>query len=135
MAFGLELRRPVLDHRVVEFAAKVPADQKVRLRRSRCFLRRAYQGRLPDRILRRHRGGFGPPVGRWFGGDLQAAARDLLLGPSARSYDYLNRDAVVAVLKIDRSGQRNYDALIWTLLVLELWLRGLPSRGGARVAA
>jgi asparagine synthase (glutamine-hydrolysing) len=134
MAFGLELRSPFLDHRVVEFAAAVPADQKVRLRRARCFLRRAYRGRLPNRTLGRRRGGFGPPAGRWFRGDLQAAARDLLLGESARSRDYLNRDAVAAVLKIDRSGQRNYDRLIWTLLVLEIWLRGRPGRRQAREA-
>ncbi len=134
MASGLELRSPFLDHRIVEFAARLPVRRKVGLRTGKLFLRRLYRGRLPEAVLRRRKAGFGLPLDHWFRGDLYGAAADLLLGPAARSRDYLNRDAVAAVLKIHRSGQRNYDEMIWTLLVLELWLRrrGAP---GARAAA
>jgi asparagine synthase (glutamine-hydrolysing) len=134
MAFGLELRSPFLDHRVVEFAATVPAHLKVRAGRGKWFLRRVYRGRVPDSVLRARKAGFGMPIDHWFRGDLHAAAADLLLGAGARSRDYLNREAVAAVLKIHRSGQRNYDEMIWTLLVLEIWLRGraaLPARRAA----
>jgi asparagine synthase (glutamine-hydrolysing) len=134
MAFGLELRSPFLDHRVVEFAARLPAGRKVGLRTGKIFLRRLYRGRIPAAVLRRRKAGFGLPIDHWFRGDLHAAAADLLLGPAARSRDYLNRDAVAAVLKVHRSGQRNYDEMIWTLLVLELWLRRRPG-AGARAAA
>ncbi len=134
MAFGLELRSPFLDHRVVEFAASVPSRLKVRARAGKWFLRRAYRGRIPDRVLRAGKAGFGMPIDHWFRGDLGGAAHDLLLGGDARSRVYLKRDAVAAVLKIHRSGQRNYDEMIWTLLVLEIWLRQ-TARKGLGVAA
>jgi len=127
MAFGLELRSPFLDHRLVEFAAGVPSESKVRGRTGKWFLRRVYRGRFPDAILAARKTGFGIPIDHWFRGDLHRVARDLLLGYGARTRDYLNRDAVAAVLKIHRSGQRNYDEMIWTLMVLELWLRGLAA--------
>ena len=128
MAFGLELRSPFLDHRVVEFAASVPPRLKVRRGRGKWFLRRLYRGRLPHTVLRSRKAGFGLPLDHWFRRDLHVMARDLLLDAGARSRVYLRRDAVAAVLRIHRSGQRNYDELIWTLLVLELWLRTLTPR-------
>jgi asparagine synthase (glutamine-hydrolysing) len=128
MAFGLELRSPFLDHRVVELAATVPPQLKVRGGRGKWFLRRIYRGRLPDRILRAPKRGFGLPLDHWLRGGLHVVAQDALLGADARTRAYLNRDAVAAVLRIHRSGQRNYDEMIWTLLVLEIWLRGLARR-------
>jgi hypothetical protein len=61
-------------------------------------------------------------------------AHDLLLTYGSCTRTYLNRDAVAAVLKIHRSGQRNYDELIWTLIVLELWLRGVAARRSRKAA-
>jgi asparagine synthase (glutamine-hydrolysing) len=134
MAFGLELRSPFLDHRVVEFAAAVPATLKVRGGNGKWILRRAYRGRIPEGVLRARKAGFGMPIDHWFRGGLHAMAHDLLLGADARSRLYLNRDAVAAVLKIHHAGQRNYDEMIWTLLVLEFWLRSRADRS-AREAA
>jgi asparagine synthase (glutamine-hydrolysing) len=134
MAFGLELRSPFLDHRLVEFAATVPSRLKVSGRIGKKFLRRLYRGRIPAVVLKARKAGFGMPIDRWLRGGLHGLARDLLLGPGARSRDYLKQDAVAAVLKIHRSGQRNYDEMIWTLLVLEIWLRGRRP-GSAREAA
>jgi asparagine synthase (glutamine-hydrolysing) len=134
MAFGLELRSPFLDHRVAELAAIVPDHRKVRGRSGKWFLRRVYRGRLPDSILKARKAGFGLPIDHWLRGDLHQVARDLLLGYGARTRTYLNHNAVAAVLKIHRSGQRNYDEMIWTLLVLELWLRDLDERRSGRAA-
>ena len=128
MASGLELRSPFLDHRVLEFAATVPGRMKVRGRCGKWFLRRLYRGRLPGAILRARKAGFGIPLDKWLRGDLQAVAHDLILSPGSRSRAYLNRDSVAAVLKIHRAGQRNYDEMIWTLIVFELWLRRLAER-------
>ncbi|MFQ5877313.1 MAG: asparagine synthase (glutamine-hydrolyzing) [Acidobacteriota bacterium] len=135
MAFGLEIRSPFLDHRVVEFAATVPVRQKVRGGRGKWFLRQVYRGRFPGGVLRGRKAGFGMPIDHWLrGDDLHGTARDLLLGYGARSRAYLNREAVAAVLRIHRSGQRNYDEMIWTLVIFELWLRELGARR-AREAA
>ena len=103
-------------------------------RTGKWFLRHAYRGRIPDVVLRARKAGFGLPIDHWFRGRLHETAADLLLGADARSRVYLKRDAVAAVLKIHRSGQRNYDEMIWTLLILELWLREIR-RGVGREAA
>src|SRR5262249_52421958 len=129
MAFGLELRSPFLDHRVVEFAATLPASWKIRGDGGKWFLRRVYRGHIPEVVRRARKAGFGMPIDHWFRDELHGQAHDLLLGPGALSRDYLKPDSVGAVLKIHRMGQRNYDEMIWTLLVLELWLR---SRRGSR---
>jgi len=134
MAFGLELRSPFLDHRVVEMAARLPGRFKVRGGSSKWFLRRLYRSRLPASILKARKSGFGLPLDHWLRGDLHAVARDLLLSGGACSRTYLNPDAVGAVLKIHRTGQRNYDELIWTLIVLELWLRGVAARHSRKAA-
>src|SRR5207249_4561924 len=107
---------------------------KVRGRRGKWFLRRAYRGRIPDSVLKARKSGFGMPIDHWFRGDLGGAAQDLILGPGARTREYLKHESVAAVLKIHRSGQRNYDEMIWTLLILELWLREIR-RGVGREAA
>ncbi len=134
MAFGLELRSPFLDHRVVEFAAALPASWKVRGQGGKWFLRRVYRGRIPDSVRRARKSGFGLPIDHWFRNGLREPAHDLLLGPGALSKAYLNPDSVGAVLKIHRLGQRNYDEMIWTLLVLELWLRSRQKRPRSEAA-
>jgi len=134
MAFGLEVRSPFLDHRVVEFAASLPAACKIDARGGKRFLRRAYRGHIPESVRRGRKKGFGLPIDHWFRAGLHDAAQDLLLGPGALSRAYLNPDSVAAVLRIHRLGQRNYDEMIWTLLVLELWLRSrrdTPAREAA----
>ncbi|HEU4403469.1 MAG TPA: asparagine synthase (glutamine-hydrolyzing) [Candidatus Polarisedimenticolia bacterium] len=128
MAFGVELRSPFLDHRVVEFAAGLPPQLKVRTRGGKWFLRRVYRSHMPESVLKAKKAGFGLPLDHWFRGDLYGVAADLLLGTGAESRANLKRDAVAAVLAIHRSGQRNYDEMIWTLLVLEIWLRDLKRR-------
>jgi len=134
MAFGLEIRSPFLDHRVVEFAASLPSACHVGLRGGKRFLRRVYRGHIPEGVRRARKKGFGMPIDHWFRSGLHGAAHDLLLGPGARSRSYLNPDSVAAVLRIHRLGQRNYDEMIWTLLVLELWLRS-RHESSAREAA
>ena len=128
MAFGLELRSPFLDHRIVEFAATLPPEWKVRGRGGKWFLREVYRGHIPESVRRARKAGFGLPIDHWFRDGLREPAHDLLLGPQALSREYLKADSVGAVLKIHRMGQRNYDEMIWTLLVLELWLRSRRSR-------
>ncbi|HYS06568.1 MAG TPA: asparagine synthase (glutamine-hydrolyzing) [Candidatus Dormibacteraeota bacterium] len=134
MAFGLELRSPFLDHRVVEFAAALPPGWKVRGSGGKWFLREVYRGHIPESVRRARKAGFGMPIDHWFRDGLREPAHDLLLGRGALSREYLRADSVGAVLKIHRMGQRNYDEMIWTLLVLELWLRsrrGRPAREAA----
>src|SRR5207249_9249039 len=78
MAHSLELRAPLLDHRVVELGLALPRTLKIRGLTGKVALRRAFADDLPRQILRRGKTGFGVPLGRWFREDLRELARDVL---------------------------------------------------------
>ncbi len=83
MAYALEARSPLLDHQLMEFAASIPADLKVRGREKKWIFRQALRGWLPDEILDRPKQGFTVPVGDWFRTDLREMLRDVLLDPGS----------------------------------------------------
>ena len=89
MAHGLECRGPFLDHRVVELAAAMPMDRKLRLRagRSKVVLKQAFADLLPQAIGTRRKMGFGVPLGRWFQDELKHELRAVLLDPIAWTGD------------------------------------------------
>ena len=88
MAHSLEARSPLLDHELMEFAASIPAELKVRGTREEVVLRDALRGWLPDEILDRPKQGFGVPLGDWLRGDLRDWARDVLLDPATLDRGY-----------------------------------------------
>lgn len=126
MAHALEVRCPLLDTQVVEFAARLPARALVRLRGKR-ILRRAVSDLVPRAILRRTKRGFGLPLRRWMKRDLSAMVRDVLLDRTARQRGlFESREVERLVASIDR----DYAApdRVWTLLMLELWFRTFIDR-------
>jgi asparagine synthase (glutamine-hydrolysing) len=121
MAHGLEARSPLLDHPLVEFAARLPSRYKLG-RTGKFVLRRAVEDLLPTEILRRPKKGFGVPLGRWFRGELRGYLEDMLLSPRARARPFF--DPVAVRRLIDTHGtRRDRSAQLWALLVLELWAR------------
>src|SRR5258706_5500911 len=104
MAHGLETRVPLLDHRLVEFAATIPADLRLRDGVTKHILKRAMRGRLPDSIIDRPKQGFAVPLGRWFRGRLDGIVRDLLLSTKSRSRGILSETYVETL--IERYGAR-----------------------------
>jgi asparagine synthase (glutamine-hydrolysing) len=123
MAASLEARSPFLDHKLVELAARIPSNLKLRGTTTKHILKVAAAGLLPDDIIHRQKHGFGVPVGRWFREDLRAYARDVLLDPSALARGYFRESTVRQLLDEHTSGQRNYGQQIWTLLTFEWWHR------------
>ena len=87
MAHSIETRVPLLDHKLVEFAATIPPEMNLRGGTTKYVLKRAMRGILPDRIIDRPKHGFAVPLGYWFRGKLGAYVRDLLLGDSAGAAD------------------------------------------------
>src|SRR5687767_10359481 len=85
MAVSLEAREPLLDHKLLEFAARVPSGLKLRNGRSKYLLRRALERRVPASILDRGKQGFAAPIGEWLRGPLAPMASDLLLDGRLRS--------------------------------------------------
>ena len=125
MAHGLECRGPFLDHRVVELAAAMPLDRKLRFRpgRSKVVLKRAFADLIPGPIQTRRKMGFGVPVGRWFQNELRAELSEILLDRSTLDRGLFRPEAVQALVEDHVAGRREHGNRLWALVMLELWLR------------
>ena len=125
MAHSLECRAPFLDHRVVELAAAMPLDRKLRFRpgRSKVVLKRAFADLLPPPIRTRPKMGFGVPVGRWFRTELEQELREILLDRSTLDRGLFRAETVRNLIAEHRDGRREHGHRLWALLMLELWFR------------
>ena len=133
MAVSLEARVPLLDHHLVEFAASVPVDLKIRGGRGKYLLRRFLQGRVPQAVVDRPKQGFSIPTAEWLRGPLAPMTSDLLLGPTFRSRGIFSPAEVGRLWQEHRSGRRDHRHRLWSLLMLELWFRQFVD-GRAQVA-
>lgn len=121
MAASLEARSPFLDHVLVEFAATMPADLKLRGRTTKYILKRAVAGLLPPGVVDRPKHGFGVPIGKWFRTGLREYLSDMLLSKRAVERGLLRPAAVEALVQEHLSGQRDHGQSLWALLMLEAW--------------
>jgi asparagine synthase (glutamine-hydrolysing) len=121
MAVGLETRVPLLDHKLIEFAATVPASLKLRAARTKHLLRRALERRVPRAILERPKHGFEAPTGEWLRGPLSQMVNDLLLGRRFAERGVFEPAAVRWMWDEHRLGLRDHRHRLWSLLMLELW--------------
>jgi asparagine synthase (glutamine-hydrolysing) len=122
MAHSIEARPPLLDHRLVEFAATIPPELRYRDGTTKYLFKQALRGILPDRIIDRRKQGFAVPLARWFRGELSGYARDVLLSASSRQRGVLNPATVERWLQLHQRG-RDLDLQLWTMLSFELWCR------------
>jgi asparagine synthase (glutamine-hydrolysing) len=134
MANSLEGRSPFLDHHLVEFAASLPSDLKLRGGTSKYLLKRAFRGTLPSSILRRGKRGFAVPIGRWFRGELRDFLRDHLLSRPFAEAGLFNPAAVRRLVDEHQSARVDHSHHLWILLMFELWRREF-STGITRVRA
>ena len=123
MAHALETRSPMLDTAVVEYAATLPAEFKIRGRTLKYVLKKSFEDLLPPWIAKRPKHGFGVPMDRWFQGELATVYRDTVLSSNALSSPYVDSAAALRLLEENLSGKRAHGARLWALLNLELWLR------------
>lgn len=123
MAHGLEVRQPFLDYRVVEFAARLPVKLKFRRGRGKRLLEDAFGTSIPKSIFRRPKMGFGIPIAQWFRGELKPLVHDTILASDARIAAFLRTEAVTQLVAAHESGQQNHGYRLWSLLILEQWLR------------
>jgi asparagine synthase (glutamine-hydrolysing) len=134
MAHSIEARPPLLDHHLVEFAATVPAQFRLRNGTTKYLFKRAMRGLLPDAIIDRPKHGFAVPIAHWLRGELAGFARDLLLSPTCRQRGMFEPQYVARLLQLNQRG-RNLDLQLWTLLSFELWCRRFLDRAPARATA
>jgi asparagine synthase (glutamine-hydrolysing) len=123
MLTSLESRVPLLDHVVMEHAARMPSTLKLRDGRGKHILKAAMARHLPAEILTRRKMGFGVPLARWFRGDLKDFARDILLDTRTRQRGILRPETVSRRLDAHLQGRRDYSAHLWSLICFELWCR------------
>lgn len=124
MAASIEARPPLLDYQLVEFAAKLPPDLKVRGQVGKYLLKRFAEGCMPADLVHREKHGFEVPVDSWFRGDLRGPARDILLGTAARQRGLFDPGSVSHVLERHARGSGRHGLQIYAMLVLELWCAG-----------
>jgi asparagine synthase (glutamine-hydrolysing) len=120
MAVSLEVRVPLLDHRLVERFASAPSSYKMRGMRGKRALRRIMSGRLPEAVLRGKKRGFDTPVSAWLRGPLRG---ELEVATSSLPADWFRPEAVKRCVAEHLAGRRDHGRLLWSLLVLERWRR------------
>jgi asparagine synthase (glutamine-hydrolysing) len=123
MACSLECRSPFLDHRLVEFALSLPLSWRLRGRNTKRILKDWAAGLLPPEIMARRKMGFAVPIGQWFRGELREYLRDLLFAPEALSGRIFRPEWLRDLFEGHLSGRANYEAPLWSLLMVELWFR------------
>lgn len=123
MAHGLEVRSPLLDTALTEWAFRLPAHHKVRGLRLKHVLREACKDLVPLELLTPGKKGFGVPLDRWLREDLATYVDSTLGAPSARVREHVDGNALDACLKAHRTGKRNLGFPIWSMLTLETFLR------------
>ncbi len=121
MAVSLEARSPFLDHHVIEWAASLPQNLKLRGLTGKYLLKKVLRKLLPSENLDRRKMGFGVPVGHWFRGKMQPFLREVLLSEKALGRGLFKPEAVKQLVELHTRAERDYSAQLWTLLMLELW--------------
>jgi asparagine synthase (glutamine-hydrolysing) len=122
MAHSIEARPPLLDHKLVEFAATVPARFRLRDGTTKYIFKKAMRGILPDSIIDRRKHGFAVPLARWFRGELAGFSRDVLLSTTCRDRGIFDMTSVERLFQQNDRG-RDLDLQLWTMLSFELWCR------------
>jgi asparagine synthase (glutamine-hydrolysing) len=132
MAASLEGRVPLLDHRVVELAARIPPSLKLRGFRTKFLLKTVGERYLPNEIIHRKKVGLGVPISDWTrtGGGLSDHV-SLLLEPNAACRAYMEAAPLRGVVEAHRAGEADHGELLWSLINLELWLRTFKQRSAA----
>jgi asparagine synthase (glutamine-hydrolysing) len=121
MAVSLEARSPFLDHQVIEFAASLPQNLKLRRLTTKYLLKKVLRKLLPSENLNRRKMGFGVPIGHWFRGKMQPFLCEVILSDKALRRGLFKPEAVRQLVELHTRGERDYSHQLWTLLMLELW--------------
>ena len=123
MAHSLEVRPPFLDPRIVDFAAELPGDFKLRRSQSKYVLRRLMKGKLPASVLRRPKIGFDIPIHDWFRGALRPFLLDTLSEDAVRASKLFHWPAVERLVHEHLTRKTNWGYHLWGLMTLLIWMR------------
>lgn len=134
MAVGLEARAPYLDHRVVELAARLPLELKIRNGQGKWILRQVLGRYVPPPLFERPKHGFGPPIRAWLRGPLHEWAEDLLAPSALRRQGYVDVNHVRTIWGELGAGVSHWAPVVWSLLMFQAWLERVE-RGSSSSSA
>ena len=121
MATSLETRNPFLDHRIIEFAWKIPQSLKLKDGKTKWILREILNKYVPKNLIERPKMGFAVPIHSWLRGPLREWAEDLLNEKNLRQYGYFNSDLIRKKWKEHLSGKKNWQNHLWNVLMFQSW--------------
>ncbi|RJP56665.1 MAG: amidotransferase 1, exosortase A system-associated [Candidatus Auribacter fodinae] len=121
MAHALEVRVPLLDHKFMEFCAKIPADYKLKGFTSKYIFKKSLEKLLPDSILYRKKQGFEIPIDTWLRKELQDKASSILMDRGSFISTLIQRSYIEKLWNQHQSGLKNYGNNLWMMLFLESW--------------
>lgn len=120
MANSLEVRAPILDHRIAEFAARVPSAMKLRNGEKKYLLKRVFSPFIPDSLLNRKKMGFSPPLDEWFRGELNAFSRPYLFQSKGLKQLFIEAN-IKEIWQSHQSRKQDHGLVLWSMLMFELW--------------
>jgi asparagine synthase (glutamine-hydrolysing) len=120
MAVSLEVRCPILDHRLVEYVAGLPSPLKLKGTRTKLIFKQAIRGLLPESIFERSKMGFAVPIGSWLRHELRPLISDYALG-TVKRHDLFDTDMVAKLWREHQSGLRDRTTELWGILVFNMW--------------
>ena len=133
MAHSLEVREPLMDHKLVEWLATLPSGLKIQGNEGKYLFKKAMEPFLPNEVLYRPKMGFSVPLARWFRGPLKQRVRDAVLGETLAATGIFNRDYLQHLVDAHQSGARDYSSPLWTLLMFEAFVRNNGSMGSGSI--
>lgn len=123
MAHALEVRAPLLDHRVIEAGARIPADLRMEGRTGKIPLRRLAARVVDPEVVNAAKAGFAPPIASWLRRELRPLVEDLVAGPLDGLAPWLRPESVRRIAAEHMSGRRDHARPLWLFLVFETWFR------------
>ena len=121
MANGLEVRCPLLDQELVEFACRLPMQYKLHGLKTKYLLKKAAEGILPDSIINRKKKGFGIPISKWLTGELKSYMLDYLGEERIKRQGYFNYPYIKGLIDDHLHKRKDHRKLLWTLLIFQIW--------------
>ncbi len=123
MANSLEARSPFLDHNLIEFAASLPENIKMRGLETKSLLKKVAARLVPKDVVYRRKMGFGVPIGKWFRGEMKDFVRGVLLSEKSLKRGIVKPEILERYVNEHTSASRDHSFQLWTLLMLELWFQ------------
>jgi asparagine synthase (glutamine-hydrolysing) len=121
MANSLEVRAPILDYQVAEFAATLPSSQKYRDGEKKYLLKEVFKPFIPDTLLYRKKMGFSTPLDEWFRGELKALSESKLLQCNKGLSDVFNTAAINSIWQEHQSRTKDHGIVLWSMLMYQMW--------------